>query len=228
MQEVATRVGRFSLGVAALLVLSITWMTIVVYLVAEPRSMLRGMLRLAPLAERAAVERAFIAFSRMVMAWLWANLFVGLVEGVLVAVFLSWLSVPGALVWAALASISVFIPKIGAWIMAIPPLLVTLASDPALALWITVFYVVMNEVMSDVVLPRIQSRSMAVHPAYLVVFVLAFASAFGLLGAVIATPVAGLVAAIWSEFVLSRRPPVAQVERRVDRLLRATGLPEDD
>ncbi|MCZ4496591.1 MAG: hypothetical protein JWM25_1174, partial [Thermoleophilia bacterium] len=211
----------FSLGVAALIVLAITWLTIVIYLVLEPRSMLRGMLRLAPVEERDAVERAFVSFSRMVMGWLWANVFVGVVEGVLVAVFLSWLDVPGALVWAVLASFAVFIPKIGAWIMALPPVLVTVLVDPALAAWIAVFYVVMNEFMSDVVLPRIQSRGMDVHPAYLVVFVLAFGSAFGLLGAIVATPFAGLVSAAWSEFVLSRRPPVENVDARVEALLRA-------
>jgi predicted PurR-regulated permease PerM len=220
VREVVTRVGRFSLGVAALIVLFITWLTIVIYLVIEPRSLLRAMLRLAPVGQRYAVERTFVAFSRMVMGWLWANVFAGVTEGALVAGFLSWVNVPGAFVWAVLASISVFIPKIGAWIMALPPFLITIATDPSLAIWVVVFYVVMNEVMSDIVLPRIQSRGMDVHPAYLVIFLLAFGSAFGLLGAVVATPFAGMVAAIWSEFVLSRRPPVADLEARVGRMLR--------
>lgn len=218
--DIASRVGRFSLGVAALIVLGITWLTIVVYLVLNPRPMLRGMLRLAPVAEREAVERAYATFSQMVMGWLWANVFVGVTEAVLVAAFLSWMDVPAAFVWALLASVAVFIPKIGAWIMALPPFLVMLAIDPSQAVWIVVFYVVMNEIMSDVVLPRIQGHGMDVHPAYLVVFVLAFGSAFGLLGAVVATPFAGLVAAVWDEFVLSRRPPVEHEEERIEQLLR--------
>ena len=51
-----------------------------------------------------------------------------------------------------------------------------------------------------------------VHPA-------PFGSTFGLLGAILATPLAGLVAAIWEEFVVSRRPPVVDVDARVERML---------
>ena len=225
--DIVTRVGQLSLGLAALVVLSITWITVVAYLVIEPRSMLRALLRIAPAGERDAFERTYVVFARMVLGWLWANVLAGLVEGALVAAFLSLINLPGAFVWAVLASVSVFIPKVGAWIMALPPFLVALATDPGMALWIVVFYVVMNEIMSDVVLPRVQGHGMKVHTAYLVVFVLAFASSFGLLGAVVATPFAGLVAAIWDEFVLSRRPPVDRIDERVEELLGATGLPTD-
>lgn len=222
VEEIATSVGRYSLDALGVIVLSVAWLTIVVYLVLEPRSMLRGMLRLAPVGERVAVARTFERFSEMVVGWLWANLFVGITQGVLIAVFLSALDIRGAIIWGVVAVFATFIPKIGIFVMAAPPLIIALIADPLDALWIVLFYTVLNSVMSDIVLPRLQGHAMRVHPAYLVVFVLAFATAFGLLGALVATPFAGLVHAVWSEFVLSRRPPVDDLDGHVERMLTAT------
>ena len=219
VRELVTRVGDVSRGVAALAVAFITWITMVAYLAIEPRSVLRMLLRVTPVGERDAVQRVVVAFSSVVRGWLWANVLVGSIEAVLVGVFLSWLEIPGALVWAVLAFFTVFIPKIGAFLAAAPPVIVAIAVDPGDAIWIILFYVAMTEVMSDVVLPRIQGQTMRLHPVFLVAFVLAFGSSFGLLGAVVATPLAGLVAATWNEFVVSRRPPVHDLDARVEAML---------
>ncbi len=219
VQELVTRIGRASLGAATLAVAFITWLTMVVYLCIEPRSPLRMLLCVSPVDERDSVERVVVRFSGVVRSWLWANVAVGATEAVAVALFLSWIDIPAALVWGLLAFFAVFIPKIGAFIMATPPIIVAVAVDPSDVIWIAIFYVVMTEIMSDVVLPRIQGEAMDLHPVFLVVFVLVFGSSFGLLGAVVATPLAGLVAAAWDEFVVSRRPAVENLDARVERML---------
>lgn len=221
-----TKVGQASVGVATLLVMFITWTTIIVFLTIEPRSVLRMLLRVTPVDERDAVERVVIEFSGVVRGWLWANVLVGAIEAMLVSLFLSWINLPGALVWGVLAFFSVFIPKVGAFVAGAPPLVVALAVDPGDAVWIIFFYAAMTEVMSDVVLPRLQSHSMSLHPVYIVAFVLAFGSSFGLLGAILATPMAGLVAAIWYEFVVSRRPPVDNLDARVEHMLATAERPD--
>ncbi len=74
-------------------------------------------------------------------------------------------------------------------------------------------------------------RSLAVadvHAFYLVLFVLAFGATFGIVGAVIATPVAGLVAAAFDEWYLSRRPQVTGLDARVERMVGATPQPAGD
>ena len=219
LQELVTRLGQASLGVASLLVMFITWLTIVVFLTIEPRSVLRMLLRVTPVEERDAVERVVIVFSKIVRGWLWANVLVGAFQATCIFLFLSWIDTPAALVWAVLGFFSVFIPKIGAFIAGAPPVIVSLAVDPSDAIWIILFYAVLTEITSDVLLPRLQSQTMRLHAMYIVAFVLAFGSTFGLLGAILATPLAGLVAAIWEEFVVSRRPPVVDVDARVERML---------
>lgn len=224
LQAVVTRIGQASVGIAGFMVLAITWLTIVIFLTIEPRSVLRMTLRLSPSGERDAVERVFVAFSRVVRGWLWANVLVGMIQAVLIFLFLTWLDTPAALVWAVLGFFCVFIPKIGAFLAGAPPVIVSIAVDPSDILWIILFYVALTELTSDVLLPRLQSQTMRLHAVYIVGFVLAFGSTFGLLGAVLATPLAGLVAAIWQEFVVSRRPEVDDLDLRVERMLSSTSV----
>ncbi len=93
--------------------------------------------------------------SQMVVGWIWSNIVVGALEAVLVAIVLSLLHIPGALIWAALAFFAELVPKVGPYVMSIPPILVALAADPWDALWVTLFYVVMNEIMGDFVTPYV-------------------------------------------------------------------------
>jgi predicted PurR-regulated permease PerM len=224
--ELVTRIGQASIGVASLVVFFITWLTIVIFLTIEPRSVLRMLLRVSPADERDAVERVVIVFSKVVRGWLWANVLVGAIQATAIFFFLSWLDTPAALVWAVLGFFSVFIPKVGAFIAGFPPFMVSLAVDPSDCILVVLFYAALTEVTSDVLLPRLQSQTMRLHAVYIVAFVLAFGSTFGLLGAILATPLAGLVAAIWQEFVVSRRPPVPDLDDRVERMLgTGTGAP---
>ena len=125
--------------------------------------------------------------------------------------FLTWMDVPGALVWAALAFFADFIPRIGGYVMAFPPVLLSLTMGPMTALWVALFYLVSTEILGSVVAPKIRGATMQLHPVLLIFFTLAFALAFGLLGAIVATPAAAFFSAFYSEFYLKR--PLRREER---------------
>jgi predicted PurR-regulated permease PerM len=93
--------------------------------------------------------------------------------------------------------------------MAAPPILISLAIGPMTALWVGLFYLISNEILGNVVAPRIRGTTMQLHPVLLLFFTLAFALAFGLLGAVVATPAAAFFSAYYGEFYLKRRPATA-------------------
>ncbi|RYY05389.1 MAG: AI-2E family transporter, partial [Alphaproteobacteria bacterium] len=97
--------------------------------------------------------------------------------------------------------------------------LVAFADDPAKALWIAVFYLAMNEVMGDLVTPRIRASTMNLHPASTLAMVLVMGAAFGIPGALIATPMAAFVKAYFEEFHLAGRPVDSAEQERVDAML---------
>lgn len=197
-------VGSLSLTLLGGLALTIIFLSGVINMVQRPRPIFRAYVGSLPRRYRRAGVRAYRRFARSVVGWARASITIGTIEFVLVFAFLTFLDVPGALVWAALAFFAEFIPRIGNFLMAIPPVLVALTMGPMTALWVGLFYWAMGEVMGAFVNPRIGGAAMALHPLLLLFFALAFALAFGLLGALVATPAAACFAAYYSEFYLKR------------------------
>ena len=154
--------------------------------------------------------RAYRRASRAVVGWTKASLVIGAIQSVAAFIFLSLMDVPGALVWAALAFFADFIPRIGGYVMAFPPVVLALTLGPMTAVWVALFYLVSNEILGSVVAPKIRGATMQLHPVLLIFFTLAFALAFGLLGAIVATPAAAFFSAFYSEFYMKR--PLARAD----------------
>jgi putative permease len=197
-------VGNFSLGLLGGLALTIIFMSGVISVVSNPRPVLKAYIASLPRRHRHDGVRAYRQAQRAIAGWTVATVLVGSIEFILVFTVLTLLDVPGALVWAALAFFVEFIPRIGNYLMAIPPVLVALSISPMTAVYVALFYFAMGELMGAFVVPRIGGAAMAIHPLLLLFFALAFALAFGLLGALVATPAAAFFAAFYSAFYLKR------------------------
>jgi putative permease len=193
-----------SLSLLAFVALLIVFLSFVLYALLDPLPILRGYLRSLPNDRRRQGARALARASRAVIGWTKASLILGLIQSLLVFIFLTWMEVPAALVWAALAFFSEFIPRIGGYVMAAPPILVALTMSPMTAFWVALFYLVSNEVLGNAVAPRVRGQTMKIHPVLLLFFTLAFALAFGVLGAIVATPAAAFFSAYYDEFYLNR------------------------
>lgn len=209
--DVFRGIGGVSLSLLAGLALAIIFFSTVVYVVIDPRPILRAYLGSLPRAYLPAGMRAYRRACRAVVGWTKASLVIGAIQAVGVFVFLSIMDVPVALVWAALAFFSDFIPRVGGYVMAFPPIILSLTVGPMTAVWVTLYYVVSNEILGSIVAPKIRGATMQLHPALLIFFTLAFALAFGLLGAIVATPAAAFFSAFYSEFYLKR--PLRRTER---------------
>lgn len=198
------RVGSLSLSLLGVLALTIVFLSAVIYVVIDPVPILRAYLGSFPPRSRSAAFRAYRRAARAIVGWTKASVIIGAIEFPLVLIFLSYMAVPGALVWAALAFFAEFIPRLGGYIMAIPPTIVALTLGPATAIWVALFYLAMNELLGNFVGPRIRGETMKIHPLMLIFFTLAFALAFGVLGAIVATPAAAFFSAFFSEFFIKR------------------------
>jgi predicted PurR-regulated permease PerM len=114
------------------------------------------------------------------------------------------MGIPGVWVWAALTLFAEMIPKLGFYIMAIPPTLVALSIHPMTALWVLLFYIAFDEISGDFLMPKIRASTMKLHPVSTLFVMLAMASAFGLIGALIATPLTAFIKAYYETFILAK------------------------
>ena len=128
------------------------------------------------------------------------------------------MGIPGVWVWAGLTVFAELIPKLGFYLMAIPPTLMALSIHPITAVWVLVFYIAFDEISGDFLLPKIRASAMNLHPVSTLFVMLAMASAFGVLGALIATPLTAFIKAYYETFILAETSK-ANIGKGVDTVL---------
>ena len=115
--------------------------------------------------------------------------FVALVDAVLIGVGLLVLDVPGAIGLAALVFVTAYIPYLGAFLSGAVAVLVALADRGAvIALWVLGVVLAVQVLEGHVLQPMVQSRTVQMHPAVVMLAITAGASVAGVLGMLLAVP----------------------------------------
>jgi predicted PurR-regulated permease PerM len=213
------RLGNYTLSILGLVIVLIVFFSMVIYAVANPRPLLEVYFSLFADRNREKAQRALMHSSEMLIGWIRANLTGGTIAAILVTVFLSIMHVPGAWIWGTLALFAELIPRIGFYIMSIPPTLVALSISPLTALWVIIFFLALDEVLGDFVMPRLRSTAMNIHPVSSIFLLLAMGSAFGLMGALLSTPLSAIIKAYYEEFYLSNLKEDKEMENRIDEVI---------
>ena len=97
-----------------------------------------------------------------------------------------------ALLLGVISATTELVPVIGPTLGMIPGVLIGLFISPTTALFVALVYIVVQQIESSFLVPRIIGGSVGIHPAILTVVVIAMGYTFGLLGIVLAAPVAAI------------------------------------
>ncbi|HEY7983692.1 MAG TPA: AI-2E family transporter [Ktedonobacterales bacterium] len=195
-------------GVANLLLDSLLTVVISIYLVLDGRRILAWARTAAPIAQRARVEFFLATLARTGGGYLRGQLFMSTLIGVLVGAGMFAFQVPYALLLGVLAFILEFIPIIGTITSGAICVLIAL---PTRGLFWTVmvlaYFIVMHIIEGDIVGPRVIGRVLGLHPIVAILALIVGGDLFGVLGALFAGPVAGIVQAIavaaWGQWRLA-------------------------
>jgi predicted PurR-regulated permease PerM len=157
-------------------------------------------------ADRADAFRRLAARTRdAVSAYVAGALAQATVAGVTSFIVLTILGVPFATALAALIFVLDLIPLVGATIGAVVVGVVTVFNDfPTDTIIWVVFSIIYQQVENNVIQPRIQSRAVDVHPFVVLLSVLFGATLFGVLGALLAIPLAATLQIAAREYLRYR------------------------
>jgi len=200
VSSIINSVGQYSVQLFRNLLLVIFFFCLVIYMLLAPRPLLEFYLSLFPDSKRDKAAKAFSYASTMTIGWMWSNVVAGAIRAVVVWFFLYFMGIPGVWVWAGVTFFAELIPRIGFYIMSVPPILIALSISPITALWVAIFYIGLDEIIGDFIIPRIRSRTMKIHPVFILIMVIAMSTAFGVMGAFIATPLAAFIKAYYEVF----------------------------
>ncbi|MEU9308744.1 AI-2E family transporter [Streptomyces sp. NPDC048256] len=124
---------------------------------------------------------------------------VGLLDAVLIGLGLWIVGVPLVLPLAVLTFVSAFVPIIGALFAGLVAVLIALVSNGLTdALIVLAIIVVVQQLEGNVFQPMIQSRGLGLHAAVVLLAVTLGGSLAGIVGSLLAVPIAALIAVVWN------------------------------
>jgi predicted PurR-regulated permease PerM len=143
---------------------------------------------------------------RAVAGYVAGNLLISVIAGVSSYTVMSLLNLPFAVPLAVLVGLFDLIPLVGSTIAgAVVGIVAAIVGFPGkLIIWI-IFLIVYQQVENNVIQPVVYRRTVAIHPLIVIVAVLIGASLLGVLGALLAIPVAATVQIVVKELWQYRR-----------------------
>lgn len=203
IEAVAQGIGYGGLLLHALLIALATILLAFYGSVHEERT-IRSLLLLAPPARRESARELIEQIEAKVGAFLRGQALICLMMAGMVLIAYGLIGVPYALTLAVVAGVLEAVPVFGPVLGAVPALLVALSVSGATAVWVLVAVVVIQQIESNLLVPRIMDRAVGVNAIVTLLAIAGFTSLLGLAGAVLAIPMGAVIQLLLDRWVFSR------------------------
>jgi predicted PurR-regulated permease PerM len=197
----ALGVGRAALDFAASVVLV---GVVAVYLLIDLPRIRRGLYELAPRTRRARMVLLSDEIFSRVGGYVFGNVLTSLIAGLGTWVWAMAFGIPYALLLGMLVALLDLIPMIGSTIGGIIVSLVALTVSPAIAIATAIFYFLYRFLEDYLVTPRIMARTVSVPGLLIVVATVIGGALLGIIGALVAIPVAAAIKLLLDELLVPR------------------------
>jgi predicted PurR-regulated permease PerM len=189
-------------GIVNSLFALITILVMTAFLLANGRAWTDRALGTRPPEQRDRLRRALDRMAAAVGGYVAGALTIALIAGVATYIVLAILGVPFRAPLAVIAGLFSLIPLVGATIAAVLIAVVTLFENfpTATIIWV-IWAIVYQQFENHVIQPQIQKRTVKVHPFVTIVSVLFGATLLGVLGALVAIPIAASIQILIREYV---------------------------
>jgi predicted PurR-regulated permease PerM len=189
--DAASVLGNIGLGLVNSLFAVFTILVLTAFLLGSGNVWVDRFLELRPPEQRARIRKALDHMARTVGGYVGGILAQATVAGVTAFIVLTLLGVPFAAALSIIVFFADLIPLVGATLGAVVVAIVTLFTDfpTATIIW-AVFSIVYQQLENTLIQPQIQRRAVNVHPFIVLVAVLFGSTLLGVLGALVAIPVA--------------------------------------
>jgi predicted PurR-regulated permease PerM len=170
------------------------------YLLVDVRKVKAAYLRASPKRYRHDARDLWDAFGVSLSRYLGGLIFVAAVQGVLAGVALWILDVPFALLLGVWISITAIIPYLGAFLGAIPAVVLAFFQSPTTGVLAVVAYVLIQQLEGNFLTPRIQGQALHVHPILVLLAVIGGGQLAGLAGVIFAVPTLAVLRVFYDFF----------------------------
>lgn len=211
LSDIGGSIGAGVLTIGASIIAGLTGAFIVliltIYFTASTPSLKKSVYQLVPASKRPRFIDLAEQITDSVGYYVIGQLSLGVINGVLSAIFLTIIGAPFPAVLAVIAFFFSIIPLVGTLTGSTIIVLTCLglAETPTTALIAAIYYLIYMQIEAYVISPRIMNRAVSVPGAVVVIAALAGGALLGLLGALVAIPVAASILIIYRQVVIPRQ-----------------------
>ncbi|MGQ0548073.1 MAG: AI-2E family transporter [Armatimonadota bacterium] len=196
---VAFRVFGGVVSIVTVLILSF-------YMLLEGPAIKEGFMDLFPRRHHRQVETVLQHVGQKFGGWLRGQLFLGLIIGLLAGLGTWALGLPYPFLLGVAAGVTELVPLIGPVLGAIPAVLVALFGPTWRLLAVIVFFTFIQQAEGNFLVPRVMKQAVGLSPLLTLVAIMIGANLMGIIGALLAVPIAAALQVIGGEIVRTFKP----------------------
>jgi predicted PurR-regulated permease PerM len=200
--------ARFIFMAIAILLLALHWT------LDGPRNV-QSLLQLIPRSHREGIGELISAIETKVGYFIAGQAVLCLIIGVMALIAYLIIGLPNALVLALVAGLMEAVPMVGPLLGAIPAGVIGLSIAPSKLIWVIVATIVIQQTENILLVPRVMRRAVGVNPFVSLLSIFAFSSLFGIIGALMAIPIAAIIQLLLNRYVF--HPTTVETEVLVGR-----------
>lgn len=200
-------------SVATVFAALIAILFMIAYMLIDAQRLRNLILLVYPADVRGERRRTLNRMAARMSSWLSAQLILAAIIGVATFVALLALRIPYALPLAILATIGEMVPVIGPILGSIPALAIAILHSRWQFWGVLVFAILMQKFENLFIAPRVMSRKVSISPLAVFIAFMMGASLLGIVGAIMAIPVAAIVQVTFEEAFIARRERRQDIDR---------------
>ncbi|MEV5553542.1 AI-2E family transporter [Nonomuraea wenchangensis] len=203
--SLATGIMGASLVVLDGVFTTVTLLVLMLYFLGSLHTIKAYMLKLVPASRRERTSAISEEILTGIGGYVAGNVLISVIAGVVTWIFLSIVDVRYALALALIVALTDLIPLVGATIGAVVVSAVALLQSVPAGIACAIFFIIYQQIENYLIYPRVMKRSVDVTPAVTVIAALFGGALLGIVGALLAIPVAAAIALIIREVVIPRQ-----------------------
>jgi predicted PurR-regulated permease PerM len=196
-----SRVGQFLASMFSLFIV----LVITFYILAEENATKRIFHSILPSQYLPYIYQVFSRIQTKLGLWLRGQLALSFIVFLLVYIGLLLLGVKYALILGIIAGLFEFIPYLGPIFSGFIAVSLTFFQSPILALLVLILYIVIQVIENNILVPKIMQRAVGLNPVVSITALLIGGNLGGVIGAILAIPVATALSVFAQDFLERKR-----------------------
>jgi predicted PurR-regulated permease PerM len=162
---------------------------ILFYFLSDGNKFMPSIVRFVPVSQKKNFRKILSDIDFVLSNYIAGQLLVAFFIGVLMYIGYLIIGLKYSLILAIFAMITCIIPFFGPWLGIIPAILLSLASDPFMAVKIFIVMMLVQQIDNNFISPQVMKKSMDIHALTVILLLMGIIPIFGFIGLIIVIPV---------------------------------------